>query len=111
VFSVRQFLAAVGVNGDLPPPTAKPSTDRRLETIIRRHIEAVLLELNGNIGLSAGVLDISRSQLQERLNRWALEDGLDGARCLHCGARRLIKIEGPDGYFKCLRCHSGFSAA
>jgi len=102
-------MAACGITGDIPPPQSAPVPSRRLDHAIRRHIEAVLLEMHGNQTLAASELGISRSQLQERLNRWARKDGADGAKCLHCGWHRLIKVDGPDGYYKCLRCRSGFA--
>lgn len=105
MFSLRQVLEGCGFDGE-PPPR---SEERLLERVIRQHVEAILFETHGNQQLAATILGISRHQLRWKLNRWAKEDGTDGARCLHCGWHRIVKIEGPDGYYKCLRCRSGFS--
>lgn len=88
-----------------------PQPSQRLEWVIRRHVEVVLAEWHGNQTAAAAALGISRTQLYTWLKRWAKDDGTDTVCCPHCGATRIIRAggPGPDWYYRCLKCRSGFA--
>ena len=100
MFSASQFLLDMRI----------PPRDLSLKRAIRRHVELVLAKTEGEVYAAAELLGVAPATVWRWIHRWALEDKTDGAMCLHCKGRKVIKTEGPDSYYKCLSCNSGFEA-
>lgn len=103
-FSAREFLEKM-----VAEPNGRPRGDQRLSTVIRRHVEDVLFQSRGHQRDAAEILGVSPWQIRKWLTQWMEEDGIGGgAICPHCRYPRIVRVDGPNGYFKCLRCKSGF---